>query len=312
MSVTTATEDVASQPPSTVDTIPGLFQLDHRYNDRGDIEILERSERVAKTKHADKPLVFRRIFDSKHKIEEKRLDINSTHILKALSEIVKYYPSHPTRFDEPLKIAAPYRLLYHHWEQLAERMEGDSGESKMHLQALLFLLEREIGPDRRAAKELEKNGFIRYSLLWTILRPGDLLLEGQGIGKRLYRFETGEYHRTAEGNYFKLEWSGTTYDGLRTGRERGKDTIQEFSGVSEIASLPVFPLAHSPKQKDVKEKLLARGRKYLDLKGLQIMRYNGDLQWLQKPPQTFFSIRSGDYAGTWQLRAVSLQSQSSG
>ena len=114
-----------------MDVIPGVFQLDHRYNDSGDIEIVERAESGAEkadSKYADKPLIFQRIFNSKHEIEEKRLDINSKHILKTLGEIVKYYPSHPTRFDEPLKIAAPYRLLYHHWEQLAERMEGDSGE----------------------------------------------------------------------------------------------------------------------------------------------------------------------------------------
>lgn len=284
------TEDVIPHTPPTVDMIPEVFQLDHRYNDNGDIEIVERSEsrtNKANSKYADKALIFRRIFDSKHRIEEKRLDINSKHILKTLSEVVKYYPSHATKFDDTLEVKSPYLLLYHHWKQLAEQMDRASGEQKVHLKALLDFLDREIGRDRHKAGELEKSGYTSYSLLWTLFRPGDLVLQDNGIGTRLYRFTLGEYRRTPKCNAFLLHLSSTAYNGLMIGRETSEVAIKEFCGTSEITSLAVFPLECSPNRKEIKEKLTVRGKKYLSLRGVHVKQYNGEVQVLYKIPYSW-------------------------
>jgi hypothetical protein len=286
----------------------------HRYNTKGDIEISETSTPVVENPHSeytDKPLIFRKKYSRENKLYKKRLDINSQHILKALSKIVAYYPSHPTDFDDTLKVASPYMILYHHWQQLTTYMGTANGEAKMHMKSLLQFLDREIGNDKNEVEKLLKSGYISFPLVWTLFRPGDLVLEIEDSRPRLFRFISGEYGEEFGNKYFKIQLSCTAYNGITTGRLRVERDIQENSMLetSEVTSLSIFPLRFYDEQESVKAALTARGVKYLSLRGNHVHRYKGQLQLLHKPPSDYYSSHSRDYAGIWQPRAVISESQ---
>ncbi|KAF8252031.1 hypothetical protein K440DRAFT_646973 [Wilcoxina mikolae CBS 423.85] len=153
--------------------------------------------------------------------------------------------------------------------------ESANSEAKMHLKSSLQFLEREIGNDKFEAEKLRESNYISFRLLWTIFRPGDLVLEVEDSHPRLFRFISGEYGtHPSSGEYFELQLSCTANNGVTTGRLR----------TSKITSLSIFPLKFLDEQESVKVALTARGEKYLSLQGNQVYRYKGQLRLLHKPP----------------------------
>ncbi|KIJ46721.1 hypothetical protein M422DRAFT_66719 [Sphaerobolus stellatus SS14] len=283
-----------------------LITLDHRYDKKGKFILVpkvESPEEKQRSKFTEYALVFRRIFNNKHELIHTRVDINSVPILQVLSEIVKYYPAHPEIFQEVLVVESPFMVLYHHWDQLKDyRDETDDDETRMHLNFLLDFMNRELGEDSKNADRLIETVNISFALLWTIFRPGDLILDRTDRDhQRLWRLVGLEYGQNSNGRYLSLDLSCTNYDGEDTGRESDTRILSESAvgKASLITRLAMYPIRFAKNQEEIMKKITERGEKFLSLRGIHIRRYKGQLEMLRRPPLDFFSSRMGDYTGTF-------------
>ncbi|KAF9460015.1 P-loop containing nucleoside triphosphate hydrolase protein [Collybia nuda] len=295
--------DTNSHDNASIGALCELMVLDHRYDKNGQAIVIPKVESLgdSKEKFAEYALVFRRIFSAKHELKETKVDINSRPILRVLSEIVKYYPSHPEKFDETLVVTSPFQILYHNWPQLIKyRDSTEDDEEKMHLNFLLDFMDHELGEDNKKAKRLVETGHISFSLLWSIFVPGELILDQEERGiYRLWRLVNTIYGEDDDGRYFSIGVTGTDYDGKISGR------VKEWMRVDEdkvgkgaiITKLKLHPLRFVANQEKIIDKMTKRGQKFLALRGIFVRRYEGQLKMLRRPPMDFFSPKSSDYNG---------------
>jgi hypothetical protein len=110
---------------------------------------------------------------------------------------------------------------------------------------------------------------ITYDLLWTIFPPKEVCLapsHGMLNQKQAMHLEYAEYgERPNRTRYFGIEGSIITHDGEAFGRGNLTIEINEFDGAKPLSSLPLYPLRYHDNEKDLREALITRGKKYITL-----------------------------------------------
>lgn len=96
----------------------------------------------------------------------------------------------------------------------------------------------------------DADGLVRFKLLWTIFRPGDLIYQDENEHERLYLLDQASYqeHNTA-GSYLKLGGLYTYFDGSHVGVVKDELHIYQshnFAGEKplKIQGLIVYPLRY--------------------------------------------------------------------
>lgn len=298
---------------SEVGTTCEIKALDERQNEHGEPKLIEREDFYTST--SKKPfynkfaLVTKRIFDNDKKLSKKTLQINSPQLRKIIKEVVKYYPSQPSSFDEPLLLEAPFQLLAHFHKEILE-YETDDEETMAHQKLLKDFIEIEMGDDLRESEKLIKAGFITFPLLYTIFKPGELMYtseNGHGWLLKLHKTVYGEDKYKQK--HLEMEFAYTAYNGKYAGRATHQFLVIEkkhVPGPTEISSLPFLPAKFLGTDMDFfQEMLRERGERYLQLKGVQVVQYDGLFRWLKTPPSDYYNECS-EMAGIWMPETVSV------
>ena len=293
-----------SMNPASIGTRCELMTVTHSYDKNG------QSISHAKVGNAEDEvdenlyyaLIVQRFFNPKRQLIRTQLDINSRHLLRVFSDIVEYYPAHPERFSEVLVVESPFMILYHHWQQLKDYRDNTEDDmTRMHIKFLLDFMDWEMGNDSKIAERLKEAGSISFPLLWTIFRPGELIIQRvEQEHHRLWRFVKMSYKLDPQrGDYLEVTLTGSNYDGIDVGRHNDDIQIyeQDIGNPCAITSLEVYPLAYVKNPDQVIEKMRIRGQKFLDFRGIHIRRYEGPLQRLRSPPWNYYSGDPRDYIG---------------
>ena len=315
--------DAVPTPPSDAPSIDDdaplgsrseVKALEERYTKKGDVEVLEKDQVPKSAQHdsfAAYALVSKQDFDVKHKLQKTTLQINSPQLLQVLKEVVTYYPSNPLDFDTPFSIEAPFHMFYHHRQEFAQYTADTTDETtKAHLQLFLDYLNTQWGKMKTEAEKLNGAGLVTFSLLWTIFKPGELVYQAEHGHERVFRFQDASYEEHKEnGLYFKVICTYTSYDGEHVGK--AKQTLEifqkrEFAGTSasDIKSLSIFPFKYYEEQDELKKRLIKRGERFLEMRGIQEYYYSGLFLYLKTPPEDHYS-ECDNMAGVWLPRTVS-------
>ncbi|ESZ91435.1 AAA family ATPase [Sclerotinia borealis F-4128] len=133
----------------------------------------------------------------------------------------------------------------------------------------LRFVDEDFAHQMQSLDSLLKNGEISFDLLWTIMKPKDLLVSmQQGLTSQMQAMAlvSGTYRKRDNGmRYFQLHSSIISHDGEDFGYGFLDTEIDDFDGVKKITSLQAYPLHYDPDQDTTREKLIQRGRKYLSL-----------------------------------------------
>ncbi|KAI0442019.1 P-loop containing nucleoside triphosphate hydrolase protein [Xylaria telfairii] len=179
--------------------------------------------------------------------------IRSRHLINALAAVVSYYPGRTFTGDE-VRIEAPYSVLIHHREALAQYKtsqpdthdEEYAATTSKHIDVLLGFLEQTYGQQIRDENDRNnrKTPTTTYDWLWLALRPGEVIYSRYDNTwspfaiSRVFKKVTNN----ADGlcSYAIDCWNYMYFDGqLR--REMHTFEIQPFSGEEAIQNLPVIP-----------------------------------------------------------------------
>jgi len=287
-----------------------LKALEERYNKEGAVEVseLHTYKKGSKERFEDFALVTKQIYNKDQTLRTATLTVNSPHILSILREIVGVYATQPAGFDVPIVEEAPFALFYHYKNEIFAYEPKDEAV-KGHHRLLMGWIDVEMSSVIKDVERLTSKGYVTFSLLWTIFKPGDLLFSSEHGHARLYKLDTVTYKEIAnKGSMFEVNSRYVDYNGTTVGQAREKHQLYDkliFTGKSptKINTLQVFPRKFVDDD-DLEERLTIRGQKLLELKGILTMQYDGLLQWLKLPPYAWWGpVCERD--GVWTAISVS-------
>ncbi|EWY92879.1 hypothetical protein FOYG_06306 [Fusarium oxysporum NRRL 32931] len=219
--------------------------------------------------------------------------IHSDHLINALKAVVAYYPY--VSFDgKPVKINAPYRVLYHHRQELArykdyQPLAHDSdyaATTSKHIDVLLKFLDDNLGDEIRREEERHQLASPRatFDLFWLLLKPGEVFYAKRYDIWTPYVISSvtmGQGHNSScdvyNINCWMLESNGT-----KVNRFMFSYNLSPWLGEQAIGSLSIIPAAFWPEDLEaqggitMREKNIALGKLYWELlKRPTYMEYEG-------------------------------------
>jgi hypothetical protein len=215
--------------------------------------------------------------DSRKKYQTHSVIIQSPYLKKALAEILDDYPGVHCGLTR-LEFEAPFRPLVHRWPQLLEykaRTDLDDATAE-HIQLLYDVLREELKDVIKTLDDYVNHGVVTYEHLWTIFQPGAIMYSSTHNGTHgAFRLRSGQYVKTQCGKAYSIVCEAIDFDGDSFGVSTQNIFLFEFSGTCPILGLKAFPLSFHPKEDQVRELLIKRGKKFEQLAGSYYKEYNG-------------------------------------
>ncbi|KAJ6576122.1 hypothetical protein DFH09DRAFT_1453903 [Mycena vulgaris] len=170
--------------------------------------------------------------------------IRSDPLRKALREVMEItqgvnWNGLVLKFDPQLLLAFLPRIRVASSYNSLDSSEDEEGTTKAHLNLLIEFLESEYPSTRQKIGTLVDHGEVTFDFLWAMFVPGEIL--------------------------FALCETTATH-GI---------TIENFDGNRKIIDLTAYSLKHHPAAERIRQKIIARGRKWSSLHGAHHKQYNG-------------------------------------
>lgn len=271
--------------------------LDRRYNDKDEAYYAERKEdKDKRAKQKDWWRLFAfclvREYDSDDELESTCLYVNPQPLRQLLADVIGNYPGSPIDVDD-VKIDAPYHSLFHYRTQLETegvKRFADDAESLEHLNLLLGWIKKHFEPEIAAYNKCITNEHkaISYDHLWTLFPPKTVVYAKLLSQNRALRLHDSYYDHSALSPNLTLRVDYMDFDGERLGTRRLELGIPKYSGQQELHELNTIPIDLLPDAGEVREELIARGRKFESYLGTHFLQYNGIA--LKKTPDGYARI----------------------
>lgn len=227
------------------------------------------------------------------------IDVHDNDLWELLKHQLSYYPYHLFQ-GGPTTLFSPFESLIHNWEELRELSEP-SGEatpvgtagSRSDLKQLLDTVQLDGSGDekldryfklRTAAKE---QGTVTFQNLWTLFPPGTLVYGKPFQGRPgvfLVQDNICTWPETvAVGGQLDNSWNLACWvydwDGKQFSRSALRLKFEHFDGQTSIVSLPYYPWDYVEEKGQIRDELIARGKKFRYLckkvEGSRMFDYKG-------------------------------------
>ena len=270
---------------STVGYRDECITVDARQNKKGEWILMRGAEQFdpkvdpSKVKRATSILdpycmVVTRRFSRFGDLEATLLEIQAPGLIKILRQLVDYYADDSFRVGETIKFGDPPKLLYYYRKELAEykdRADVDE-KTKTHITFALNFLYSHMGATIKSYEEFLAAGMVKFGHLWMMFKPGMLIYERET--EELFFLNKGDVSETQCGPVYMLACYNIDYNGEKLGKVQRTITIPGFANPRTISSLPVLPLEFCEDPDAIKEKLLARAQRFIDLRGIHNLQHS--------------------------------------
>jgi hypothetical protein len=203
------------------------------------------------------------------------IQVQSPRFRELLDEVFVDYPDWCSDGD-PYTFFSPFQPLVHRWDRILKKAdELDGNEEDKKLKAEIELLQKEVEPlisdHFSALKHAKKTGVIAWKKLWLVYGPGDLMvacIQGNICLTRLRRATMIEMPEDEdEPSYWLLEMDQYDWNGSLVGVVTRQAKIIEYGKEMLMTKLDVCPIAYVEGGDELRERTLARGRKFEALRG---------------------------------------------
>ncbi|XXG94863.1 hypothetical protein Hte_001122 [Hypoxylon texense] len=250
-------------------------------------------------------LVIRRRFEE-HKPSKINLQVNSRHIQKAFRDVIGSYVAVPSDFTSSLELDGPFEMLLHYWDELDKyRQSATDAVTKEHMDLLFEFMEREVRPTRDRALKMMQNQQIAFDNAWVIYRPGDVMYtEVNGHPWLLVCKKTAYEEDHDNGPYIEVHCTYTDDNGVEVGQASHVSTMPQRAKFPAgnpvgIKELSIFPRSLIDEGESLEHRLRVRGEKFLTLKDMSTVSYDGEAEWLREPPFGYYDPSRRNFRGVW-------------
>jgi len=235
----------------------------------------------------------RRRLDWDGKYKETQIDVKSKILRNSLQEVFKDCKSMSLVEETP---QIDPHTLFHYYDELSRFVKKTlksklkkAKKSKVKKQLkqqiaqcklLLTYIDEDYEATRKALRPMLKAGTITYDLVWALFKPNTIAYTPTYTNKddprcfkvdSTYEYEswmTGQKSWVVDGRYLE-------YDGKAFGLGDHQVSIPAFKGHKKITSLATYPLKYHPDPEAIKAQLIARGKKFVSLQGMNYRAQKG-------------------------------------
>jgi len=217
-------------------------------------------------------------YNERGKLFSSRLEIYSPFINQALGEVIKSYPGVSIQKGTSI-LYGELRCIFHYRHELDQyRKNLKDGIAKLHLDLLMRFMRRELKRELRAYESNVETTTappsIEFQDLWMIFKPGELVITGRDLKEQVMMLTS-----TALTYCEPQEWSIVgqffTHDGRKFGGQKKSIEVKKFEGTKEIWKLNIFPLMYHEHEQAIRQKHIARGKRFCDMHGVHHKYYRG-------------------------------------
>ena len=248
-------------------------------------------------------------YDPDGNISQVLLEISSAPLLELLRHVITFYPGPEfdllqgrDSIDDTVVLPEPFMILFAHQYRLQARLAEDVPEdpiAKQHLKVLLDFLRTEhpIWTAKKVEIEEGRATKISFDTLWLLYQPNTEVYACKGADDRqvvVYSRDV-QFRRLSSGSTRLLTRSlviqcwDVTYDRGVFKRNFQQYTMEPYSGEKNITNLPLVPARFMSNEMELRERLIARGQRYYDLKQAAVLQdYFGD-----QFPRVYKDVGSG-------------------
>jgi hypothetical protein len=230
------------------------------------------------------------------RIGDRYLIIRSLLLLNALRAVISYSSEPPSGDKDSLNegyFPFPYRDLCQYKNELLEyktshpsrerHSDAYNAECDSHIDALIDYLysQNEIRLKEAEERWNRRNPTTTFGSLWLLMRSGSNVYAREQDQLNAYVIESmiGGPKRNGRADPYTFRVWNLEFDGRVVSRTMKSITIPVFDGERDITSLPLFPVRFhrdEPGQQPLRDQLIERGEKYLQLvKGPSFRQYSG-------------------------------------
>ncbi|KAJ6576110.1 P-loop containing nucleoside triphosphate hydrolase protein [Mycena vulgaris] len=192
--------------------------------------------------------------------------------------VLKLHPHLLLTFLPQIRVASSRR-------DTADSLEDEESTTKAHLNLLIEFLESEYASTLQKIGTLVDHGEVTFDLLWAVFVPGEILFALCETTDEPRAFRLKSIQQTRRWPTDTVDWDLTceyveadddaTAAAQRFGLATHSITIENFDGTRKITDLTAYPLKHHPAAERIRQKIIARGRKWSSWHGAHHKQYNG-------------------------------------
>ncbi|KAK5045947.1 hypothetical protein LTR84_008733 [Exophiala bonariae] len=241
----------------------------------------------------------RRKFDWEQKYQGTIVDIKSKPLKDSLQHIMAHVKG-VSLVGETLHMDP--NMLFLHLEEMREyadtldqsattrkrKEKKDLTTQAQHLRVMVRYLDKDFAETKKTLYPMLENNQITFDLLWALFKPNAIAYcstYGDSEEGRAFKIDFA----TKESNFMKGSWYNVEgryleYDGKSFGMGTLHTEVQSFQGVRKISSLECFPLQYHKDAEEVREHLIERGKKFVQLQGMNY-RYHKGMAYAKRKKQ---------------------------
>ncbi|KAK3302765.1 P-loop containing nucleoside triphosphate hydrolase protein [Chaetomium strumarium] len=238
------------------------------------------------------PIVQRHAFNSDKEWVTVSFNVHCPHMRAFLAEALARYQDLDLDL-EGWTFSPPYKPLVHRWDRIlalhrqirSQSEEGDDdndndndteegkNKKKAAVDQLVDFLQPILAGSIEDLTSTRDTGTIRYDMLWQIYPPGEQVLT------KFYGVDTicrvVKYHKSQRRRCWIITLEYVDWDGERCGLRTTEVRIPLYSGLRRVTSFPAYPLSFAEKPEEIREAMMARGRRFQELRGYHFLSYEG-------------------------------------
>ncbi|KAJ7092995.1 P-loop containing nucleoside triphosphate hydrolase protein [Mycena belliarum] len=218
-----------------------------------------------------------------------KIIVKSEYILKACQDVIQTWPGISWNAD-PLEMEPEIFLTFldgfiAYRDALAAQKRKSERDTNMlsSVNLLLSFLAEDYRSTIATIERLTSHGEITFELLYAILVPRTLVVARCAVTGLERLFQLQQVTRTSiEGlPVYQLALEAVDLvdrpltQGVAVGRVATCVLLPYFKGAARIDALDAFPLKFHSAEAQLRERVVQRGRKWVDLIGVHHMQYNG-------------------------------------
>lgn len=204
-------------------------------------------------------------------------EIHSPELKDLLSETDNWWGDYKDDKNREMKAETPFFQFVWSWDQYQKACEPKEDDpdarkqARKELEKLMQLINRSAGlePYFRSREEIKITKTVKFRDLWTLFRHGGQVY-GRSYRNELQMFEVRSIRSPPYSGYFSVSCIAFDWDGVKFSPYTYDFYINEYPAEKSINSLEIFPVefyqdADGNSDSRLREKLIERGRKYVDL-----------------------------------------------
>ena len=177
--------------------------------------------------------------------------------------------------------SAPFAPFFYRWARFKKAVQNvEDAETRAHAQLLYEVLFKELGETISTYQDLLSHGVMTWKYLWTLYKPGDLLLCVLQGEEMIMKLQSSEM----ESGGFCLHAKYVEYNGSSFGYASHDFHIYAFEGTKAITDLDAYPIQFNTESAQIEARLCIRGKKFEGLQGCHYKMYKG---YAELVPSTF-------------------------